>query len=95
MSAHKGQRPLIESSLTWRILEGDAIIVSPRNGKIRVLNQSGAFIWQLLAAEQSILEISNALVEQYEISQEQAFLDLEAFLHDLTQRGLVQWEPAA
>lgn len=95
MNQVQAQRPTIESSLTWRILDGDAVIISPRNGKIRVLNHSGAVIWQQLVAEKSVSEIINALVDQYEISLEQAHADLETFLNDLTQRGLVQWEPAA
>lgn len=95
MNQVQAQRPTIESSLTWRILDGDAVIISPRNGKIRVLNHSGAVIWQQLVAEKSVPEIISALVDQYEISLEQAHADLETFLNDLTQRGLVQWEPAA
>lgn len=85
-------QPVVERSLTWRILDGDAVIVSPRNGKIRVLNHSGALIWQLLAEGKTVPEISNALIDQYGINPEQANVDLSNFLTDLTQRGLVLWE---
>jgi hypothetical protein len=90
----KGQ-PIIERTLTWRLLDDDAVIVSPRSGKIRVLNHSGALTWQLLAAGKSLAEMADVLAERYEISREQAYLDLEAFLDDLSQRGMVLWEPTA
>lgn len=95
MNHAQTQRPAIADSLTWRILDGDAVIVSPRSGKIQVLNQSGALIWQWLATGKSTAEILSALVDEYTISPEQAHLDLETFLTDLTQRGLVTWQPTA
>jgi hypothetical protein len=94
MKPMQEQQPAIEQSLTWRMLDGDAVIVSPRNGKIRVLNHSGAYIWQMLAAGRSTTEISRALVERYEVSDVQASLDLQTFLKELTQQGLVLWKPS-
>lgn len=79
----------VDKSLTWRLLDGDVVIVSPKSGKIRVLNHVGAFIWQLIADETTYAEIVTALVNTYGISSEQAQADLDAFIDDLTKRELI------
>lgn len=81
--------PVIHPELTWRLLDGEAVIVSPTSGEIRVLNHVGSEIWQLLANGSTIEEIKQALVAQYALSPEQAARDVSAFLDDLHNRGLL------
>jgi hypothetical protein len=86
-------QPIIDPSLTWRMLDGDAVIVAPTTGKIRVLNQAGAMIWQSLMEKKSVAEIQHMLETTFDLSAEQAQEDLLAFLLDLVQRGMISWEP--
>lgn len=81
--------PNIHPDLTWRLLDGEVVIVSPKSGEIRVLNHVGAEIWQLLANHVEIEEINMFLVNQYELSPQQAEADISAFLDDLMSRGLI------
>lgn len=87
-------QPIIDSSLSWRLLDGDAVIVAPTTGKIRVLNQSGTLIWQSLVEKKSIAEIIQVLESEYGLSDQQAQDDLTAFLNDLAARGMITWERA-
>ncbi len=84
----------IDPTLTWRLLDGEAVIVSPQSGQIRVLNHAGALIWQMAAEAKSVGEIIEALMVAYNISADQAQTDLEAFINDLTQRNMMFREPA-
>jgi hypothetical protein len=84
--------PVIDPELTWRLLDGDAVIVSPASGEIRVLNHVGAEIWQLLENGRTPTQIQQTLTEQYALPPEQAAQDLNAFLDDLTARGLIIWQ---
>lgn len=87
------QLPKIEllSELIWREMDGNAVVVSPRDGKVRVLNEVGTFIWQLLAEEVPRAEIVVHLVETYEVSVLQAEQDLDKFINDLLARGILKY----
>lgn len=86
------KQPILDPNLSWRLLDGEAVIVSPVSGEIRVLNAVGTEIWQRLADGASIAQIESSLVEQYQLSAQQAEADVTAFLHDLTERHLIVWE---
>ncbi|MBP6472915.1 MAG: PqqD family protein [Chloroflexi bacterium] len=95
MTASNQNRLVVDRSVSWQILDGDAVIVSPKTGKIRVLNQVGTFIWQMLVQDHNAAEIQTALVSKYAISPERAAHDLQAFITDLSQRNLIFWESSS
>ena len=90
--AYIDQTPKIAPSLIWRLLDDDAVVVSPRVGKVHVLNGVGTIIWQLQADPKTIDEIKYYMVSHYDIALEQAHIDLQKFLNDLSDRGMVIWE---
>ena len=65
------------------------VLINPLTGKIRVLNTTGSFIWTSLANGKTVLEIQHHLVDNYQLSQEQAAADVEIFILDLHNRGLL------
>lgn len=81
--------PIIHPELTWRLLDGEAVIVSPSSGEIRVLNRVGTEIWQLLADGYEVEKIEMVLMDQYNLSLPQAKVDVSAFLEDLMSSGLI------
>lgn len=90
MNLNSNPKPAPE--LIWREVDDGVVVVSPKVGKVRVLNEVGTAIWQRLADGRTINEIESFLVEQYEISRERAASDLRSFLSDLTERGLLIWD---
>jgi hypothetical protein len=76
-------------------LEDNAVVVSPRAGEVRVLNRVGTVIWQLLIDKHSPTEIEEFLVSHYEVTRQRAEADLQNFFDDLTDRGVLTWEPTA
>ena len=84
--------PVIHPDLTWRLLDGEAVVVSPASGEIRVFNYVGAEIWQFLVDGYVVEKIETVLVNQYDLSPEQAHDDVSAFLDDLMSCGLITWE---
>ncbi len=84
--------PRVAPDLIWRLLDDNAVVVSPGAGEVRVLNQMGTVIWQLLVEENNTGDIENFLVTNYEVSQQQAKSDLQLFFDDLTERGILIWE---
>lgn len=65
---------------------GEAVTAFP--GMITV-NGTGAYIWQLLETEQTVQSLAEAMVTQYEVTEQQAMADVEAFLAQLQPTGAV------
>lgn len=53
------------------------------------LNQSGTLIWSKLTENKSVSEIADALIEEYEISRDQALQDSKNLIEELVSQGLV------
>jgi len=65
------------------------VLINPSTGKIRVLNTTGSFIWTSLADGKTPLQIQSHLIDSYQLSQEQAAADVESFILELHNRGLL------
>jgi len=69
--------------------EGDeAILFNPDTGGIMLLNETGAFIYQLLDGEHDEEGIVARLMDAYEVGREEAAADLAGFLERLAAAGL-------
>ena len=53
------------------------------------VNATGAFLWNLLEKEQTVQTLIGALLESYEVSEEVARADVEAFLEKLKPTGAI------
>ena len=53
------------------------------------LNETGKFLWEALATEQTLETLTAKLLEEYDVPQEQANADVEAFLNKLAAVGAV------
>jgi len=83
--------PVISQNLIWRVLDDGAVIITPEQGEVRVLNEVGAFIWQLIDGNNSAADIAECLVSQFDVGEEEANNDVRAFLTTLDNKGLVSW----
>jgi hypothetical protein len=84
--------PKVAPDLVWRLLDDNAVVVSPRAGEVRVLNRVGTIIWQRLIEENSPDDIEEYLVTHFKVTRRHAKSDLQVFIKDLTERGVLIWE---
>ena len=75
------------AGLTVIVPVGHAAVDFP--GMISV-NETGAFLWQLLECEQTDQSLAAALAEEYQVTQEQALKDVGAFLEQLERVGALK-----
>lgn len=80
------------TDVIWRVLDDNAVLVSPKGGHVTILNGVGTKIWSLIDGQNSGKDIAGYLVEQYDVSIQQAQLDVELFLTKLDGRGLITWK---
>jgi len=56
---------------------------------IYTLNEMGAFIWEKLESPLSFYELQNVILEEYDVSVEEANSDLQGFLVEMLGLGAV------
>ena len=69
-----------------------AILFDPDTGDAFGLNPIGVHIWKRLDGKHSVKDILKDLHEGYEEVPDEAESDLQEFIEDLVQRGLVGYE---
>ena len=53
------------------------------------LNATGAYIWELLETEQTVTSLVKALTDRYDVTEEKAKEDVEAFVAKLKPTGAI------
>lgn len=85
---------IIKKQLIKREVAGDTVLVPvgktvyDSNG-LFVLNELGAFIWDLLPKVTDEAEILRAVLGEYDVAEAEAKQDIAAFLDKLRQMGIV------
>lgn len=70
---------------------GDQTIILDSFGKNKIhqLNGVGSFLWDLFDGSLSKQEIVNKLIEEYEVSENEANTDVDEFISELKQHELI------
>ena len=77
-------------NFVFRKIEDETILVPIKDnvgdmGSIYNLNEVAAFVWEQLDGKKSLRDIKHRLVEEYEVSAEEAEDDLSAYIAQLTE----------
>lgn len=76
---------------TWRVLDGEAVIINNETSYYYSLNKTGTYIWSLLVDnEMSIDEIIECVGSEYDMSGEEIREDISAILDNLYKERLVE-----
>jgi hypothetical protein len=86
---------LRENDLAWRTVDDEMIAIDVRDSTYLTANDSGALLWNALAAGVTRDELASSLVAAYGIDADTAAADVERFLTDLRERGLLDETGAA
>ncbi len=77
--------------LVTRQIDGEVVIMIPGQGKILALNEVGSFIWDMIDGTNSKESILAALCGEFEVSPEEAAVDIEEFTTVLAEKGLINF----
>jgi hypothetical protein len=73
----------------WRVIEGEAVILSLDTKAFRGLNPVGSRVWELIDGRRNVDEIVEAIAREFDVVRERAAEDVRAFVRALLDRGLV------
>lgn len=80
----------IADNVLFQEVDGEAVLLSLDEGCYYGLDELGTRIWKLIGQELNEEQVAAAIVEEYDVDPEQARRDLDAFLGDLEQSGLIK-----
>jgi hypothetical protein len=76
-----------------QVIEGEAVLVLPERGEVKVLNPVGARIWQLAAGRRTLGDIVAVICAEYVVEPAQARADVLEFAAELERKGVVKLSP--
>jgi len=74
----------------YRVVGGQAVIIVQDAGEAIVLNEVGTRVLELIDRKMSSRQIIDDLCEHFEVDIEQATNDLESYLAELLEAGVVE-----
>jgi hypothetical protein len=83
--------PAPNPNVVGRMVDGEAVLVLPDQGQVKVLNPVGARIWSLADGSRSIAQIAQVICDEYEVDPEQAQADVLEFFARLEDKGVVSF----
>jgi hypothetical protein len=90
VTADKEKYPRRDPSTAFRKVDDDGcLVVVPGQATVEVLNPVGGKIYSLLDGEHTVDDIVRELVAEFDVSEEQARRDVDAFLNDLRERKML------
>ena len=81
----------IKPFLAWQIVDGDAVIIDSRGNKqIHRLNPMATKIWNEVVNGFDLEQIVENLSSQFDVSNDVLTQDVNEFLNDLQNKGLLE-----
>ena len=77
-------------AVEWREVDGELIVLDMRASTYFAVNRTGAAIWPDLVAGASRAELESRLMDSFGVDQEIAARDVDAFLGQIGERGLLE-----
>ena len=81
---------LKKGAVEWREVEGEVVALDLERSEYFSINQSGAQLWAPLVEGTTATSLMQILMERFDIDQEQAARDVDAFLAGLRERNLLE-----
>lgn len=77
----------VNSRIVFREECGEALLFDPESGNVKVLNETGKFIWKNLNGNNNKDSLVKKIMEAFDSSDDEKKIkeDLEAFLEDLAK----------
>jgi hypothetical protein len=83
--------PIPNPGVVSRLINNEAVLVLPTRGKIQVLNEVGARIWNLIDGSRTAGDIISLIESEYLVSSEDAKRDTMLFLSQLADREIIEF----
>ena len=87
-------KPCRRPEIPWRVIEGEALIVSPRAGLVFPLNPVAARCWELADGTHAVSEIIAVISDEFDAPRERIERDVLQFIKELVEKDLLELRDA-
>ena len=96
LSAMIGEKyPVLNPANPARIIEGEAVVITPDDSQLHTLNAVGTFIWERADGMRTVSQIVDELCQTFEVERAQAEQDVAEFISQCQQKKLMTLQDAA
>jgi len=85
----------VSSSALYREVQGEAVLLQLDNGEYFGLDEVATRIWQLLVANSDLDAVRDALVNEYDVAEDEATNDLARLVDELISKHLLEVDDVA
>jgi hypothetical protein len=85
-----GHPPRRNPTAGFRIFEGQATIVLPDGSYIKVLNEVGSRVWDLMDGTRGVKDLASTIAEEFDVDPQAAERDVREFLEDLARHNMLE-----
>lgn len=86
-------RPQRHADTASRTFDDEAVVISPGQNKVRMLNHAGTRIWKMADGSRSVAEIAAGLTAEFEVEYERALASVTAFVQEMVDEQLMVLNP--
>jgi hypothetical protein len=83
--------PTPNPTVAGSIVEGEAVLVLPEQGQVKVLNEVGARVWSLADGTRTVRDIVAVICAEYDVEPTRAEADTLGFLAELVDRQILSF----
>ncbi len=78
-----------QHEVAWRLIDGEAVVITPVDSTMHSLNDTGTRIWEAIDGQRSLKEVAQVLAAEFEVDRDRAQKDTLWFVECLAKKGLV------
>ncbi len=79
----------INDNVVFHNLEGEAVLLNTKTEEYFGLDNVGTAMWNALLETKSVEKAHEKLIDEFEVESEQLYQDLENWVHELAENGLL------
>jgi len=81
--------PTRNPEVLGRMADDEAVLVMPQKGQVKVLNEVGSVVWELIDGKRNILQIVEEICVQFDVDKDTVEADIIKFVADLVNREII------
>lgn len=83
------QHPRRADQVAARIIDGNAVLVSPESSQLYWLNPVATRVWELATGEHTVADIAGQLCEEFDVERERAEADVREMVQTFVDGGML------
>ena len=81
--------PVRNPNIIGRMTDDEAVLVMPQKGQVKVINEVGAVVWEMIDGKREVGQIVDEVCSQFDVDRVAAEADTLNFISELIKREII------